>query len=436
MIPFEHYVERQHALLAQCLPKSVCLIPAAHAVTRSNDTEYTFRQNSDFWYFTGFNEADAWLLLSNHEQFGAPYRAMAVLGKDPDAEIWHGRRLGAEAALEAFDLDEAYDVDELLAVLCEWLDSHDNVYFALGDNPKADEALQDTLKHLRSQPKKYHTPTAIHDIRPLVHEMRVIKSEQELAVMREAAKISADAHCRAMKFAKPGCFEYQLEAEIHHAFAMKGARCPAYSTIVGAGNNACILHYTENNAQTHDGDLILIDAGAEFHGYAADITRTFPVNGQFSPAQRDIYNLVLKAQLAVLEAMKPGVTLPAMHALSAEVITQGLIELGILSGQLQDNLKEKRWQGFYMHGLGHYLGLDVHDVGSYQLHGKPRPFEVGMVVTVEPGIYIADDADVPEPYRGIGVRIEDNVVVTREGIDMLTAGVPKQADEIEALMRK
>jgi len=255
-------------------------------------------------------------------------------------------------------------------------------------------------------------------------------------MMKAAGEISARAHKRAMQFASPGCFEYQLEAEIHHEFAMAGARSPAYSTIVGSGNNACILHYTQNNGQINDGDLILIDAGAEYQGYAADITRTFPANGKFTHAQREIYSLVLKAQKSVLDMLAPGVTLSQAMLHSAEIITQGLVDLGVLEGSVAENLEDESWRHFYMHGLGHFLGLDVHDVGNYKVEGEDRPLKPGMVITIEPGVYISQDSDAPDKYKGIGVRIEDDVVITATGVEILTSDVPKEIDEIEALMAK
>lgn len=436
MISAQEFIARQDRLLAQCLPNSVCVIPAASLVTRSRDTEYLFRQNSDFWYLTGFEEADAWLILSNHPRYGERYRAMVCLPKDEHAEIWQGRRLGAEAALARFSLDEAFELSELGDALLESLQGQDHLYFAFGDNDKADVQVNGALATLRDAPKEALAPTSITDVRPILHEMRVFKSACEVAMMKAAAEITASAHKRAMQYAKPGCFEYQLEAELHHEFAMAGARAPAYSTIVGSGENACILHYTENASQTKDGDLVLIDAGAEYQGYAADITRTFPVNGQFSKPQRDIYELVLKAQESVLAMLGPGITLTDAMTHSAEVITEGLVALGVLKGSVAENLDDKAWQQFYMHGLGHFLGLDVHDVGNYKINGKDRLLKPGMVLTVEPGIYIASDSDVPEQYKGIGVRIEDDVVITATGVDILTADVPKTVKEIEALMRE
>ncbi|QJR79986.1 Xaa-Pro aminopeptidase [Alteromonas pelagimontana] len=436
MISAQEFISRQHRLLAQCSANSVCLIPAALPVTRSRDTEYVFRQDSDFWYLTGFSEPETWLLLSNHQQYPDGYRAMVCQTKDPAAEIWQGRRLGAEMALAKFGLDEAFELNELDDVLMEWLADHDNVYFALGQNPKADELVLGAIAALRNAPKENLAPPVLQDIRPMLHEMRLFKSASEIAAMKAAAQITAAAHRRAMCFAHPGCYEYQIEAELHHEFAMSGARHAAYNTIVGSGENACILHYTENSAQVQEGDLILIDAGAEYLGYAADITRTFPVSGKFSGPQKALYNLVLKAQLAALDLLGPDVTLNEATNRTVEVLTEGLVALGVLSGSVSENLEKQTWRQYFMHGLGHYLGLDVHDVGDYRKQGVHRKLQPGMVITVEPGLYIGADADVPDIYRGIGIRIEDDVVITATGVDILTSDVPKTVDDIEALMRK
>ena len=436
MISAQEFIARQDRLLAQCKPNSVCIVPAAGLVTRSRDTEYTFRQDSDFWYLTGFEEPNSWLILSNHPRYGESYRAMVVQEKDRSAEIWHGKRLGAEAALARFSLDEAFELHELEEALLASIQGQDNVYFSLGHNKAHDTLFTNALSTLRDAPKESLAPGAVYDLRPILHEMRLFKSACEVAMMKAAGEISARAHKRAMQFASPGCFEYQLEAEIHHEFAMAGARSPAYSTIVGSGDNACILHYTQNNGQINDGDLILIDAGAEYQGYAADITRTFPANGKFTHAQREIYSLVLKAQKSVLDMLAPGVTLSQAMLHSAEIITQGLVDLGVLEGSVAENLENESWRHFYMHGLGHFLGLDVHDVGNYKVEGEDRPLKPGMVITIEPGVYISQDSDAPDKYKGIGVRIEDDVVITATGVEILTSDVPKEIDEIEALMAK
>ncbi|MBU3021575.1 Xaa-Pro aminopeptidase [Aestuariibacter sp. A3R04] len=436
MISKEEFIARQHRLLSLCEPESVCVIPAGQVLSRSRDTEFPFRQNSDFWYLTGFNEPDGWLLLSNHSQFSDPYRAMVFRPNDKQAEIWQGRRLGVEAGLAEFALDEAFESGELDGVLTEWLGGHDHVYFPMHSDGPATAKILAVCRELHNAPKENLSPASLHDILPLIHEMRLFKSACEIALMKAAAKITASAHKRAMQFAHPGCYEYQLEAELHHEFAMAGARFPAYSTIVGGGDNACILHYTENQAQIKAGDLILIDAGAEYYGYASDITRTFPVSGVFSPAQKAVYNIVLKAQEAVLDRIGPGMTLSEAGDIAAEVITEGLLDLGLLTGSLSDNLNEQGYRRYFMHGIGHFLGLDVHDVGNYRLDGEERPLQPGMVITIEPGIYISADEDVADEYKGIGVRIEDNLVITATGAEVITQGVPKSVEAIEALMKK
>ncbi|MEO2266502.1 Xaa-Pro aminopeptidase [Pseudoalteromonas sp. YIC-656] len=430
----EEYLARQHQLLAQMKHNSVAVIPAAKEITRSRDTEFPFRQDSDFFYLTGFNEPDAMLVLIKGE---VQKSVIYVRAKDKTAEIWHGRRMGAEAAVTQLPVDEAYTLAELDQGLIDAVNQKSTLYFGQGVYKDIDEQIFALLNTLRGAPKKgYRAPEVIRDVRSLVHEMRLFKSPAEQAIMRRAGEISAQAHKRAMRFAKPGATEYQLEAELHHHYAMNGARYPAYGTIVGSGDNATILHYTENESPLKDGDLVLIDSGCELEGYAADITRTFPVNGTFSDAQKAVYNVVLKAQYAALDLVKPGNTLAQAAQVVNRVLTEGLIDLGLLEGDLEELLESQAYRAFYMHGLGHWLGLDVHDVGEYKQDEKDRPFEPGMVLTIEPGLYISEDAPVAEQYRGIGIRIEDDVLVTENGHENLTASVPKEIAEIEALMQE
>ncbi|GAB5380874.1 MAG: Xaa-Pro aminopeptidase [Aliiglaciecola sp.] len=428
-------VERRNELLGKMLPNSVAVVPAASLVTRSNDTEYPFRQNSDFHYLTHFPEPDAVLVLSNSEEFDGQLSALFCLDKDPQAEIWHGRRFGAEEAMKKFAFDTTHILDDLDIGLASYLDGHENLYHARGQHQATDELIDHVMQQLREAPKQSKiAPAVIIDLRPLLHEMRLFKTAQELSVMQRAADISSNAHTQAMQCCQPGHNEYHLEATIHHTFAMHGAKHPAYGTIVGGGNNACILHYTQNDALLNEGDLVLIDAGAELEGYAADITRTFPINGKFTHEQATIYQLVLDAQLASLQVFKPGNTFKMANDAAIEVLTQGLLELGLLEGELTDNIDKQTYRAFYMHGIGHWLGLDVHDVGNYKVDGEDRPFEPGMVMTVEPGLYISPDAKVNKKWRGIGVRIEDNIVITEYGHRVMTAGVVKTIDEIEQLM--
>ena len=436
MLPVDFHVERRKQLLAQLQPNSVCVIPGASLVTRSRDTEHTFRQDSYFWYLTGFNEPDAWLVLSNSEDYDGEYAILACLPKDEHAEIWQGRRIGPELAIDKYQVDDACTTTEIEWALSDLINNHANLYFALGHNDGAEALVLEVLTQLRSAPKQSKiAPQSTIDVRPILDEMRLIKTPEEQAIMREAARISADAHCRAMVAVEHAKSEFQLEAEILHEFAYNGARNPAYSTIVGSGVNACILHYTENTDLLNAGDLVLIDAGAELHGYAADITRTFPVNGKFSAPQKRLYQIVLDAQLAALAVLKPGETIAnAMHKCLL-VLVNGLMELNILKGELDDLIKDKAYQPYFMHGLGHWLGLDVHDVGDYKTNDQDRPLQPGMVMTVEPGLYFSPNADVPTEFRGIGIRIEDDIIITADGHDVITSGVPKNILEIEALIQ-
>ncbi|MFQ3217878.1 MAG: Xaa-Pro aminopeptidase [Paraglaciecola sp.] len=431
----DEFHHRRQALLARMQPNSLCLIPGANLQVRSRDTHYPFRQDSYFQYLSGFPEPDAYLVLSNAEAFPNGLSILFCLAKDPQSEIWHGRRCGPKKAKKQYGMDLAFGVDELEDRLPEVMLDHQHLYFAQGEYDYADELLFSCLETMREAPKQSMPPPgSINDVRPLLDDMRLFKSPAELVLMEEAGRISVGAHIKAMGMAKPGCFEYQLAAHIHHEFAMHGAIHPAYGTIVAGGENACILHYTENSQVLRDGDLVLIDAGGEWQGYAADITRTFPVSGTFSVAQKQLYQLVLDAQLAAMEWLKPGNTLKQATECAIKVITEGLINLGLLQGELDSNIRQHSYREFFMHGLSHWLGLDVHDVGDYKVSDRDRPLEIGMVLTVEPGLYIAMNAEVDNCWRGIGIRIEDNVVITAGGYKNLTAGAPKQIWEIEKLM--
>jgi Xaa-Pro aminopeptidase len=425
------FKSRRDRLLAVMEPNSVAIIPAASEVTRSRDTDYAFRQDSDFYYLTGFNEPDAVLVLSTGNESAS---TLFCLNKDKQAEIWHGRRIGFEKAKSDYLFDQTCALSELSEQLLDLVNGQQILYYAQGAYPKFDDKIWSLLGTLRSN-RSHTAPTAIKDIRGLIHEMRLFKSPAEINVMREACKISAQGHIRAMKFSTPGATEYQLEAELHHHYAMNGARHPAYGTIVGGGDNANILHYTDNCDVLNDGELVLIDSGCELHGYAADITRTFPINGTFSEAQAKLYNIVLAAQEAAFAEVKPGGSLSYANKQAMTILTQGLIDLGILHGELNELLSSQACKAFYMHGLGHWLGLDVHDVGDYKQDEKERVFEPGMVLTIEPGLYISHDTKAPEQYKGIGIRIEDNLLVTQHGYENLTASVPKSIHEIEALMQ-
>ncbi|MBF7072082.1 Xaa-Pro aminopeptidase [Glaciecola sp. MH2013] len=443
-----HFYERRSAFMAQCEKDSIFIIAANTLLTRSNDTEYPFRQNSDFWYLTGFGEPDAYLILSNRElndindgkkqltENIANHSAyIFVQPSDALAEIWHGRRLGVDRASKALMVDQAFSIDDLDEHLPDLLDGHKHLYYCFDTSPAIEATIQLALKECRQAPKQSKTaPNSLHNAQELLHAMRLIKSEEELAIMQKAADISSEAHARAMSFSAAGKFEYQLEAELHHEFAMSGARYPAYGTIVGSGVNACILHYTENKDELKDGDLVLIDAGCELQGYAADITRTFPVNGKFSDVQRSLYQLVLDSQYAAINALRPDATISEAMKICVRVLVEGLVELGILKGAVEANIEAETWRSYFMHGLGHWLGLDVHDVGIYKENGLDVPLRPGMVMTVEPGLYFSENADVDARYRGIGIRIEDNIVITDTGNRVLTDKVPKEIAGIEKLM--
>ena len=428
------YAHRRKRLMAEMAPESVAIIPAAREVTRSRDTEYPFRQNSDFFYLTGFEEPDAVLVLVPGRRQGQVI--MFCRDRDPELELWNGYRQGPEGVVKNFGMNDAYpesDIDDIIPGLIE---GRSTIYYSMGHDDQFDRRVLSWVNQIRAKVRNGAKPPGdISDLAFLLHEHRLIKSEAELKIMQKAADISADAHCRAMLESRAGRYEYHLESAICHTFSENGARYPAYNSIVGAGKNACVLHYTENNARMEDGDLVLIDAGCEYQGYAADITRTFPVNGKFSEPQRALYDLVLKSQLAAIAAVKPGKKWNTPHDVTVRVITKGLVELGLLKGDVKTLIAEEAYRDFYMHRAGHWLGLDVHDVGEYRIDGKWRPLEPGMVLTIEPGIYVAaDNKKVAKKWRGIGVRIEDDVVVTESGCEVLTHGVPKTADAIEALM--
>lgn len=431
------FLARQQHLLQEMQPNSMCLVSAGNLVTRSRDTEFPFRQDSYFQYLCGFPEPDALLVLSNHQENAKGLCILFCLDKDPSMETWHGRRFGPEQASQQYAIDMAFAVDETEERLLDLIDGHQHLYFAQGHQHEVDELVFSLMQTLRDAPKQSkQAPSSIMDVRIILDEMRLIKSAGEIDMMRQAAAISTQAHIRAMQFVEPAQNEYHLEAEIHHEFAMQGAKYPAYGTIVGAGDNACILHYTENNQALTGGDLVLIDAGCEWQGYASDITRTFPVSGQFSVQQKQLYQLVLDAQLAAFDVIKPNNTIKQASDVAIAVITQGLIDLNILHGSLSDNIEQLSYREFYMHGLCHWLGLDVHDVGHYKIGEQERPLKPGMVLTVEPGIYISPNADVDSQWCGIGIRIEDNLLITQSGYENLTLAAPKTISDIEALMLK
>jgi Xaa-Pro aminopeptidase len=430
----QEFHKRRQALLAQMAPASAAVIFAAPEATRSADSEYPYRQNSDFWYLTGFNEPEAVLILVKSDE---THNHSVLFNRvcDLTAEIWFGRRLGQDAAPAKLGVDRALAFDEINDQLHLLLNGLDVVYHAQGQYAYADEILFGALDKLRKGFRQnLEAPATLTDYRPWLHDMRLFKSAEEVAVMRRAGEISAMAHTRAMEKCRPGMFEYQLEGEILHEFNRLGARFPSYNTIVGSGENGCILHYTENECEMRDGDLVLIDAGCEYRGYAGDITRTFPVNGKFSKPQREVYDIVLASINKALEMFKPGISIREVNDQVVRIMIAGLVELGVMKGDVEQLFAEQAHRQFFMHGLSHWLGLDVHDVGHYGSASRDRVLEPGMVLTVEPGLYIAPDADVPQEYRGIGIRIEDDILITQDGNENLTASVVKDADAIEALM--
>ena len=418
--------------LLEAIGDGVAVFPSAPAAVRNRDVGHPYRQDSDFYYLTGLDEPESLLVLSNqHDEHKV---ILFVRPKKREREIWDGPRAGVEGAVRDFGADVAFPIEELAAKLPDYLGNVERLHYRIAQNHEADSKVFDCLNLLRRGGRRGVTaPEVIVDTSVHLHEMRLRKSDAEVATMRQAAEISREAHLRAMHLARPGMHEYELDAELLHIFRKHGSERPAYESIVGSGPNATILHYRAGNRSLNDGELVLIDAGCEYDYYASDITRTFPVSGKFSNEQRAIYGLVLEAQKASIGAVKPGATLDEIHQRAVRVITEGLIDLGLLTGDPDSLIDEKKYEPFYMHRTSHWLGMDVHDVGHYYLDGKHRPLEPGFVLTVEPGIYIATDAeDLDERWRGIGVRIEDDVLVTPGGADVLTDGIPKEIHDVEA----
>ena len=433
-IPKAEYARRRKALMDQMEPNSIAILPAAPVYIRNRDVEHVYRQDSDFQYLTGFPEPEAVMVLIPGREHGE--YVLFCRERDPERELWDGLRAGQDGAIATYGADDAFPIGDIDDILPGLIEGRDRVYYAIGSNQEFDHRLMEWVKHIRAKARMGATPpNEFVALDHLLHDMRLYKSAAEVKVMKTAAQISARAHVRAMQASRAGLYEYHLEAELDYEFRKGGAKMPAYSSIVAAGKNACILHYTENDAVLKDGDLVLIDAGCEIDCYASDITRTFPVSGKFSPEQKAIYELVLASQEAAFQAIAPGRHWNEAHEATVQVITAGLVELGLLEGDVQQLIESEAYRAFYMHRAGHWLGLDVHDVGDYKVGGEWRVLEPGMVMTVEPGIYIApDNQNVAKKWRGIGVRIEDDVVVTKSGCEIITGDVPKTVAEIEALM--
>ena len=434
----QEYARRRARLMKVMGPRDVAIIPSATEVIRNSDVHYPFRQNSDFMYLTGFDEPDAIAIIAPRLK-GAdaktPQFVLFVRPRNKEREIWDGRRAGPEGARRDYAADQAFVIDEFDARLAQFLEGRERVHYTLGENPLLDETITGAVKNIREVSRR--GPAAPHSFVALdttLHELRLRKTPAELATISRACKVSARAHVQAMKATAPGKWEWQIAAEIHKIFEDEDME-PGYGSIVGGGDNACILHYKENSAKLHDGDLLLIDAGGEFRGYTADITRTFPVNGKFSAPQRAVYEVVLEAQKAATRDLRAGVSVGKPHETATRVLTEGMVDIGLLKGKPKDLIAQGKQRQFFMHGTGHWLGMDVHDVGRYKIEGDYREFEPGMVMTVEPGLYIAPGTKgVDRKFWGIGVRIEDDVLVTDNGPRVLTGDVPKDVREIEKLM--
>ena len=438
MTPFE---QRRQRVLAAMQPGAVAVLPTAPEALRNGDAEYPYRHDSYFYYLSGFTEPDAVLVLVAARGEAPAQSILFCRAKNLEREIWDGFRHGPDGARATFHFDAAFPIEELDGEMTRLLADAPALWYALGHSAALDTQIKTWLAGVRRLARSGVTaPPAFHDLLVLLDEMRLLKDESEQATMLRAAQISGRAHARAMAAARPGVFEYELEAELLHEFRRSGAQSPAYTSIVAAGANACVLHYIANNAQSRDGDLVLIDAGCELDGYASDLTRTFPVNGRFTGPQRALYELVLAAQRAALDAALPGRPYTDMHDAAVKVLAGGMLELGLIdkskAGNVDDVIAERLHQPFYMHGTGHWLGMDVHDVGAYRdVHqaGKPsRPLQPGMVVTVEPGIYVRPAAGVPAQFWDIGIRIEDDVLITQHGHRILSDNAPKTVAEVEA----
>ncbi|ROR98857.1 aminopeptidase P [Sinobacterium caligoides] len=435
-ISASEFASRRRRLMDGMSANSVAVIASAPTHRRNGDADYLYRQSSDLYYLTGFVEPESMLVLIPGRAEGEC--VLFCRDRDPEREQWDGKRAGQEGAVENYGADQAFSIAEVDGKLPELLENMAAVYFGLGRDQDFDARVSGWLNSVRAKSRTgILAPTQFVDVAQLIHELRLIKSPAECDIMRQAGKISAEAHTQAMRVCRPGMNEYELEAEFNYLFTKSGCKAPAYTSIVGGGNNACILHYIENDQALRDGDLVLIDAGCELEYYAADITRTFPVNGKFSPEQKALYELCLQAQLAAIDSVKAGSRWNDANEITVQVITAGLVELGLLQGEVEELIAAEAHKEFYMHGAGHWLGIDVHDVGDYRVDGVWRLLEPGMVLTIEPGIYVsADNENVEARWRGIGVRIEDDILVTDTGCEVLTASVVKTVDEIEALMAR
>ncbi|WP_019865666.1 Xaa-Pro aminopeptidase [Methylovulum miyakonense] len=430
------FKKRRKQLMQQVGIGNIALISSASVRTRNRDVDYPFRQDSDFYYLTGFNEADALAVFVPGREEGE--YILFCREFDETKALWEGAHAGLEGATQHYSADEAFPIGEADERLPDLLAGKRKVFYPMGQNADLDAGVLDWINQLRQKARSGITaPHELSALEQILHEMRLFKSAAELKLMRHAAEVSAQGHIKAMQACQAGRHEYQIEAELVYHFMQAGLRAVAYPSIVAGGKNACTLHYTGNTDILKNGDLLLIDAGAECDHYAADITRTFPVSGKFSDAQRELYQLVLDAQYAAIGQVKPGATWIQPHDAAVEVLTRGLVKLGLLKGSVKKLIKDEKYKAFYMHRTGHWLGMDVHDVGDYKINGEWRTLEPGMVLTVEPGLYIpADYKKADAKWRGIGIRIEDDVLVTEDGCEVLTHSVPKTIADIEALMQQ
>jgi Xaa-Pro aminopeptidase len=429
----QEFAKRRQRLIEIMGEDSIAVLPNAVVSNRNRDVDYIFRSDSNFHYLSGFDEPESLVVIVP----GRPHGEYLIFCRERnlDKEIWDGYRAGQEGAVEKFGADDSYPFSDLNDILPGLLEGKEKVFYTMGNVPSFDHRMVGWLNHLRNASRQgMHSPTEIVELDHVLNELRLFKSSNEIKAMRKAAEISVQAHIRAMEFTQVGKWEYQVEAEIIHEFMKNDCRSPAYPSIIGGGENGCILHYIENDHRLKNNDLLLIDAGAEYDYYAADITRTFPTNGKFTAAQKALYNLVLDAQKAAIAEVKPGNHWNQPHEAAVRVLTQGLLELGLLKGKLETLIEKEQYRDFYMHRTGHWLGMDVHDVGDYKIGGEWRLLEPGMVLTVEPGLYIRDPANIAKKWHFIGIRIEDDVLVTKTGNEVLSHGAPKEVDEIEALM--
>lgn len=436
MISLIEFAARRATLMQETGTSTVIILKAAHTTFRNHYHEYPYRQNSDFWYLTGFNEPDAMMVLLPDKEKGK--FILFCRNRNPEQETWEGTRAGPAGARDHYGADHAWPIEEFETRLPELLENRDQIYYPLGMDRSLDHLITRTLTAMRGKIRAgIQFPQHLVDVRPMLHTLRLIKSPAEIDLMRKAADISAEGHIRAMQSCRPGLFEYQLEAELTYAFQQNGGRAHAYSPIVGSGPNSCTLHYVNNDRRIEENDLILIDAAAEYHNYAADITRTFPASGRFSAEQRAVYDIVLAAQMAGIAAVQPGKPWTAIEDTVVRILTQGLLDLGLLKGTLDSLIEQKAFTPFYMHRAGHWLGLDVHDAGSYRTPNSWRQLEPGMVRTIEPGLYIRSTLpNVPKKWHNIGIRIEDDVLVTKTGNEVMSAKAPKTTKAIEEIMIK